>query len=133
MKVSPRLSTLSAVTALTALVAGFAALPLTQAGPGIQAWRPSDPVKSEYGSTTPAVVRGCTGCSDMKTVDVTTATATLPNGRGPLLTATIGTNQVCQSCSSGSFVMKPSGANGRGPMQAQPVASSHVCQGMAQP
>ena len=105
-----------------ALVFGLTG-PSALAGPGPQYWQALGKTKVET-ATPVAQSSGGVVCTDAKIIPDTQTKNAWPNGRGPLVTSTVGTKTECTAC--GTFtVMKPSWHNGRGPMQAVQVAGRH--------
>jgi hypothetical protein len=123
-----RRNSASSSTPLLALVAAFLAVPLSYAGPGIQYWRQSVDTKPDTAAKAQSVMPACSGCADMKITDISITRPDWPNGRGPLMTVAVGSQQVCQMCAAPSVTMKPAWPNGRGPLEAVALKSSHVCQ-----
>ena len=106
-----------------AVVVGFTA-PRAFAGPGPQYWQSLGKPKPE--AATPAAQPSGVVCTDAKIVPDKQTKNAWANGRGPMVTSTVGTKSVCTAC--GTFtVMKPSWPNARGPLQPVQVAGKHDC------
>lgn len=122
MKTSRIIQLLGSGAAL-ALVLGLTS-PRAFAGPGPQYWQSLGKVKVE--TPAPAAQPSGVVCADAKIIPNTQTKNAWANGRGPMVTSTVGTKTECTAC--GTFtVMKPSWPNGRGPMQAVQVAGRHDC------
>lgn len=114
----------AALGAAFVLAVGFTAS-RASAGPGPQYWQSLGKPKTEAPAAAAQPAPGVV-CTDAKVVPVTETKNAWPNGRGPLVTTTVGTKTVCTAC--GTFtVMKPSLPNGRGPMERVQVSGKHNC------
>jgi hypothetical protein len=98
-----------------------------RAGPGPQYWRDQANAGNKAAVSPPSAERAFRGCGDARLVTITETKSSWTNGRGPMLTTTVGQKLMCTACDTPAIVMKPSGHNGRGAMVPVEIKGKHDC------
>lgn len=97
------------------------------AGPGPQYWQNAKASDKTSTSQSPAATGACPGS---ELVPIITQRAAQPNGRGPLVTTTRGTERICHVCPVTIAETANAWSNHRGPLQTKEgtkVGVPHVC------
>ena len=115
MKSNQHASSITRFWSMIVLLAGLATAPVF-AGLGPQYWLIERSARAKP-ATSSAKPERCSGCSGVKTAEVTVTKPAWANGRGPLVTTSSVQTQACSHCGSSIAGRTPEWPNGRGPLK----------------